>query len=52
MGLAGHSMLTTTLRYMHLVPGAATAAVAKLECFDGGHGEQGQDRGSGESPGA
>jgi integrase len=29
--LAGHASLTTTLRYMHLVPGATDAAIALLE---------------------
>lgn len=34
MDLAGHTNLTTTLRYMHLFPGATSQAVAALESFD------------------
>ena len=31
--MAGHSDLTTTLRYMHLAPGATDDAVAALERY-------------------
>jgi site-specific recombinase XerD len=34
MDLAGHEHLSTTLRYMHLVAGEASRAVAALESFD------------------
>ncbi len=34
MDLAGHEHLSTTMRYMHMIPGAASRAVAALESFD------------------
>ena len=34
MELAGHTSLTTTLRYMHAVDGAADDALDALERFD------------------
>lgn len=34
MELAGHTALTTTLRYMHLMPGETSRAVSMLETFD------------------
>jgi integrase len=35
MELAGHTNLTTTLRYMHVVSGATDRAMEALEAFDG-----------------
>ena len=34
MDLAGHRQLSTTMRYMHLIPGATATGVAALERFD------------------
>jgi integrase len=34
MELAGHRTIGTTLRYMHLLPGATAVAVSQLESFD------------------
>lgn len=34
MELVGHTMLSTTLRYMHMMPGEASRAVSILEGFD------------------
>lgn len=45
MELAGHTRLETTMRYMHLMPGAGTQAIAALEAFD-----LGQDRGRVQGP--
>ena len=35
--LAGHTRLETTMRYMHLLPGAGTRAVEALQAFDQEH---------------
>ena len=34
MDLAGHRQLSTTMRYMHLIPGATATGVAALERFE------------------
>lgn len=34
MELTGHSRLETTMRYMHVLRGAGSRAVAALEIFD------------------
>jgi integrase len=47
MELAGHRDLATSLKYMHVLPGATAAAVSALESFDQ---TEGQRRGSGEGP--
>jgi integrase len=45
--LAGHASITTTMRYMHVVPGATDVAIAALDAADagraqGGHSEKGE----------
>jgi len=46
MELAGHTRIETTMRYMHLIAGAGSRAMAALESFDRrADGELGQDRG-------
>ncbi|KIG14351.1 Site-specific recombinase, phage integrase family protein [Enhygromyxa salina] len=45
MDLAGHARLDTTMKYMHLIPGAGGQAIAALQAFD-----LGQDRGREEGP--
>ena len=48
MELAGHTRLETTMRYMHLLPGAGGQAIAALETFDNqgriGAGHNGRSR--------
>lgn len=40
MELAGPRDLATSLRYMHVIPGATTTAIASLESFDRGTAER------------
>ncbi len=47
MDLAGHRHITTTLRYMHVLPGATAEAVAALETFDREQGDAPSTGGAG-----
>lgn len=40
MDLAGHQHLSTSMRYMHLIPGATASGVAALERFDQARADQ------------